>query len=221
MRFDHWARWRESVLFWLLLDPVEVARLCLCPPTVNTETLSKVYTKNKLASATSKLPDSTRLFMHPVHSPIWLFLAATALQGYFWFLCPAFSFFSQHNFTEKPAHQKFLTSSSFVCVCCCFFSLWLICGHIPAFRWQFIDIKQAELPRGLLCGFRWRLESLLNLDCNEWLGSASTGEHRRKSLTASLWTSGLGGLCACVWREREQLWGSGCPWQQLCGDKGC
>lgn len=117
MRFDRWARWRESVLFWLLLDPVEVARLCLCPPTVNTETLSKVYTKNKLASATSKLPDSTRLFMHPVHSPIWLFLAATALQGYFWFLCPAFSFFSQHNFTEKPAHQKFLTSSSFLCVC--------------------------------------------------------------------------------------------------------
>lgn len=123
MRFDHWARWRESVLFWLLLDPVEVARLCLCPPTVNTETLSKVYTKNKLASATSKLPDSTRLFMHPVHSPIWLFLAATALQGYFWFLCPAFSFFSQHNFTEKPAHQKFLTSSSFVCVCVVVFSV--------------------------------------------------------------------------------------------------
>lgn len=85
--------------------------------------LSKVYTKNKLASATSKLPDSTRLFMHPVHSPIWLFLAATALQGYFWFLCPAFSFFSQHNFTEKPAHQKFLTSSSFVCVCVVVFSV--------------------------------------------------------------------------------------------------
>ena len=97
------------------------------------------------------------------------------------------------------SHQKALTSDFF-------FFPWLIYGHLPTLRWQVLDIKRAELPRGPLCGFRWRLESLLNLHCNEWLSSASAGEHRRNSVTASLWTSGEGGLRVCLCICVSGLW---------------
>lgn len=58
----------------------------------------------------------------------------------------------------------------------------------PAVRWQVLDIKRAELPRGSLCGFRWWIQSLLNLRCNEWVGRVGAGERHRTS-----------GACWCVW----------------------
>lgn len=55
-----------------------------------------------------------------------------------------------------------------------------------------------------LCGLRWRLASPLNPQSNEWLGSASAGEHRRYSVTASLWTC-RGCMSVCR-GERGPLW---------------
>lgn len=198
----------EELFSWLIRRTQE--RLCV---NLNSCTSRQSLHKNELPSATNKL-DSTLQFVQPIDTP------KTGCKILFWVLCGAFSFFSQHPCTEKPsllAHIKSFNKHKIFFVC-----LWLIYGHLPTFRWQVLDIKRAELPRGPLCGFRWRLESLLNLHCNEWLGSASAGERCRNSVTASLWTSGEGGLRArlCVGRvgAGEHLWGSDCQWQQLCGD---
>lgn len=129
----------------------------------------------------------------------------TGCKDIFWVLPSHFSFNTPAQRSQACwLTSKALTSDRFFC-------LWLILGHLPTFRWQVLDIKQAGLPRGSLCGFRWRLESFPNLHCNEWLGSVSAGEHCRNSVTASLWTSGEGGMrvcdCTslCVWGGLREL----------------